>query len=101
MILNFEWHLQNKIFQLQYQNPSHLLFLGLLTIAVMIISISIFIQFYFIYFVKFLNFIASGVAIVTESKAAMWTDGRYFLQAAEQMDENWTLMKIGEFFLIN
>ena len=23
----------------------------------------------------------------------MWTDGRYFLQAEKQMDENWTLMK--------
>ncbi|XP_066475657.1 xaa-Pro aminopeptidase 1 isoform X3 [Tiliqua scincoides] len=25
----------------------------------------------------------------------MWTDGRYFLQAAQQMDTNWTLMKMG------
>ncbi|XP_057885425.1 xaa-Pro aminopeptidase 1 isoform X1 [Melospiza georgiana] len=25
----------------------------------------------------------------------MWTDGRYFLQAAHQMDSNWTLMKMG------
>lgn len=25
----------------------------------------------------------------------MWTDGRYFLQAANQMDNNWTLMKMG------
>ncbi|OWK07428.1 XPNPEP1 [Cervus elaphus hippelaphus] len=25
----------------------------------------------------------------------MWTDGRYFLQAAKQMDSNWTLMKMG------
>jgi Xaa-Pro aminopeptidase len=36
-----------------------------------------------------------GTAIVTEEKAALWTDGRYFLQAAEQMDDNWTLMKDG------
>ncbi|XP_075791630.1 xaa-Pro aminopeptidase 1 isoform X2 [Pelodiscus sinensis] len=25
----------------------------------------------------------------------MWTDGRYFLQAAQQMDSNWMLMKMG------
>lgn len=38
---------------------------------------------------------ASGTAIITEEHAAMWTDGRYFLQAAKQMDSNWTLMKMG------
>uniref|UniRef100_A0A803JD02 Adducin 3 n=1 Tax=Xenopus tropicalis TaxID=8364 RepID=A0A803JD02_XENTR len=38
---------------------------------------------------------SAGTAIVTEQSAAMWTDGRYFLQAAQQMDSNWTLMKIG------
>lgn len=26
----------------------------------------------------------------------MWTDGRYFLQASQQMDNNWTLMKMGK-----
>lgn len=38
----------------------------------------------------------SGTAIVTEQHAAMWTDGRYFLQASQQMDNNWTLMKMGK-----
>uniref|UniRef100_A0A8C8RK10 Xaa-Pro aminopeptidase 1 n=1 Tax=Pelusios castaneus TaxID=367368 RepID=A0A8C8RK10_9SAUR len=38
---------------------------------------------------------SAGTAIVTEQKAALWTDGRYFLQAAQQMDSNWTLMKMG------
>lgn len=38
---------------------------------------------------------SAGTAIITEQKAAMWTDGRYFLQAAQQMDSNWTLMKMG------
>ncbi|XP_069835906.1 xaa-Pro aminopeptidase 1 isoform X2 [Dendropsophus ebraccatus] len=38
---------------------------------------------------------SAGTAIVTEQNAAMWTDGRYFLQAAQQMDGNWTLMKMG------
>lgn len=36
-----------------------------------------------------------GVAIITNNAAAMWTDGRYYLQASSQMDENWTLMKHG------
>uniref|UniRef100_A0A3Q4M754 Xaa-Pro aminopeptidase 1 n=1 Tax=Neolamprologus brichardi TaxID=32507 RepID=A0A3Q4M754_NEOBR len=38
---------------------------------------------------------SAGTAIVTEQHAAMWTDGRYFLQAHQQMDNNWTLMKMG------
>uniref|UniRef100_A0A3Q2X9V8 X-prolyl aminopeptidase (aminopeptidase P) 1, soluble n=1 Tax=Hippocampus comes TaxID=109280 RepID=A0A3Q2X9V8_HIPCM len=38
---------------------------------------------------------SAGTAIVTEQYAAMWTDGRYFLQATQQMDNNWTLMKMG------
>ncbi|XP_030058638.1 LOW QUALITY PROTEIN: xaa-Pro aminopeptidase 1-like [Microcaecilia unicolor] len=38
---------------------------------------------------------SAGTAIVTEQHAALWTDGRYFLQAAQQMDSNWTLMKMG------
>ncbi|KAM8924169.1 xaa-Pro aminopeptidase 1 [Pelodytes ibericus] len=38
---------------------------------------------------------SAGTAIVTEQKAALWTDGRYFLQAAQQLDCNWTLMKMG------
>ncbi|OXB60237.1 hypothetical protein ASZ78_007572 [Callipepla squamata] len=39
---------------------------------------------------------SAGTAIVTEQHAAMWTDGRYFLQAANQMDNNWTLMKMDQ-----
>jgi len=38
---------------------------------------------------------SAGTAIVTEKKAALWTDGRYYLQAASQMDSNWILMKDG------
>lgn len=37
----------------------------------------------------------TGFAIVTRTQAALWTDGRYFLQAAQQLDANWTLMKAG------
>ena len=36
-----------------------------------------------------------GNAVVTLTKAAVWTDGRYFLQATMQMDDNWMLMKMG------
>uniref|UniRef100_A0A1I8HGG2 AMP_N domain-containing protein n=1 Tax=Macrostomum lignano TaxID=282301 RepID=A0A1I8HGG2_9PLAT len=36
---------------------------------------------------------SAGTALVTESEALMWTDGRYFLQAEQQMDSNWTLMR--------
>lgn len=34
--------------------------------------------------------------MITTDKAALWTDGRYFLQAEKQLDENWILMKDGE-----
>ena len=36
---------------------------------------------------------SAGTAVITTDKALMWTDGRYFLQAENQMDKNWTLMK--------
>ncbi|XP_031555402.1 xaa-Pro aminopeptidase 1-like [Actinia tenebrosa] len=38
---------------------------------------------------------SAGTAIVTEHKAALWTDGRYYLQAEQQLDANWILMKDG------
>ena len=38
---------------------------------------------------------SAGTAIITASQALMWTDGRYHLQASQEMDENWTLMKDG------
>ncbi|CAK5272064.1 unnamed protein product [Mycena citricolor] len=36
-----------------------------------------------------------GCAIVTKKDAYLFTDGRYFLQAEQQLDANWTLMKQG------
>ena len=33
--------------------------------------------------------------MITEKEAALWTDGRYYLQAENQLDSNWTLMKDG------
>lgn len=38
---------------------------------------------------------SAGTAVITQSEALMWTDGRYYQQATIQLDENWTLMKLG------
>ncbi|KAF9584854.1 hypothetical protein BGW38_004922 [Lunasporangiospora selenospora] len=38
---------------------------------------------------------SAGLAIVSLDTAALFTDGRYFLQASQQLDSNWTLMKSG------
>ncbi|XP_050522688.1 xaa-Pro aminopeptidase ApepP isoform X2 [Daktulosphaira vitifoliae] len=38
---------------------------------------------------------SAGVALITQNEALLWTDGRYFVQASQQLDENWTLMKMG------
>jgi len=38
---------------------------------------------------------SSGLALVCKTQALLWTDGRYFLQAGQELDENWTLMKSG------
>lgn len=39
---------------------------------------------------------SAGTAIITQEAAALWTDGRYFLQASQQLDPDcWTLMKDG------
>ncbi|KAJ7746479.1 Creatinase/aminopeptidase [Mycena maculata] len=38
---------------------------------------------------------SAGCAVITPKEALLFTDGRYFLQAEQQLDENWTLMKQG------
>lgn len=38
---------------------------------------------------------SAGTAIVTQKEALLWTDGRYYQQAEQQLDENWKLMKDG------
>lgn len=38
---------------------------------------------------------SSGTAVITHEDAALWTDGRYYLQAEKQLDSNWSLMKEG------
>jgi len=40
---------------------------------------------------------SAGEAIVTVDKAVFWTDGRYHVQADDQLDCNWILMKQGEY----
>uniref|UniRef100_A0A8D0AA42 X-prolyl aminopeptidase (aminopeptidase P) 2, membrane-bound n=1 Tax=Sander lucioperca TaxID=283035 RepID=A0A8D0AA42_SANLU len=38
---------------------------------------------------------SAGTAVVTQTKAALWTDSRYWVQAERQMDCNWELEKDG------
>ncbi|XP_070188539.1 xaa-Pro aminopeptidase 1-like isoform X2 [Littorina saxatilis] len=38
---------------------------------------------------------SAGYAAVTGTQAAMWTDGRYFLEADDALDCNWILMRMG------
>lgn len=38
---------------------------------------------------------SAGTAAVTASAAALWTDSRYFIQAAQQLPDGWDLMKEG------
>ncbi|KAG1342114.1 Aminopeptidase P1 [Cocos nucifera] len=39
---------------------------------------------------------SAGLALITMNEALLWTDGRYFLQAAQQLTDRWKLMRIGE-----
>lgn len=40
---------------------------------------------------------SAGTALVLgDGRALLWTDGRYFLQAAQELSADWTLMKSGE-----
>ncbi|XP_010935071.1 aminopeptidase P2 [Elaeis guineensis] len=38
---------------------------------------------------------SAGTAVITKEKAALWTDGRYFLQAEKQLSCDWKLMRSG------
>jgi hypothetical protein len=38
---------------------------------------------------------SAGTAVITQEKAALATDGRYFNQAEKQLDFNWQLLKQG------
>ncbi|XP_023003082.1 probable Xaa-Pro aminopeptidase P [Cucurbita maxima] len=39
---------------------------------------------------------SAGLALITQREALLWTDGRYFLQAIQQLSDQWKLMRIGE-----
>ncbi|KAK1588708.1 hypothetical protein Q3G72_026292 [Acer saccharum] len=39
---------------------------------------------------------SAGVALITMNKALLWTDGRYFLQATQELSGEWKLMRMGE-----
>ena len=43
----------------------------------------------------------TGRVVVTESAASLWTDGQYFLQAEQEMDCDWILMRMGIFLVIH
>ncbi|ETO22962.1 aminopeptidase [Reticulomyxa filosa] len=38
---------------------------------------------------------SAGTVVVTQKEALLWTDGRYFIQAKQQLSDEWTLMKAG------
>lgn len=38
----------------------------------------------------------AGTAVVLKGSAALWVEGRYMLQAEEQLDCNWVLMNGGQ-----
>ncbi|KAI7741667.1 hypothetical protein M8C21_005365 [Ambrosia artemisiifolia] len=44
---------------------------------------------------------SAGTAVVTSNKAALWTDGRYFLQAEKQLSSSWILMRAGNWGVPN
>lgn len=39
---------------------------------------------------------SAGTVLVLKDKALLWTDGRYFLQASQELSADWTLMRSGE-----
>ncbi|KAF9591681.1 hypothetical protein IFM89_005553 [Coptis chinensis] len=39
---------------------------------------------------------SAGVALITMTEARLWTDGRYFVQAEQELSDRWTLMRMGE-----
>lgn len=46
--------------------------------------------------ILFFFFFHEGLALITQREALLWTDGRYFLQAIQQLSDQWKLMRIGE-----
>lgn len=44
---------------------------------------------------------SAGDAVVTLTNAILWTDGRYHIQADQQLDCHWILMKHGQINVSN
>ncbi|GIY10041.1 xaa-Pro aminopeptidase 1 [Caerostris darwini] len=44
---------------------------------------------------------SAGTAVILSKVAALWTDGRYFIQAEQELDCNWILMKRFEAGVLN
>ena len=40
---------------------------------------------------------SNGEAAISQEEARLWTDGRYFIQAVDQLDCNWEMMKLVEY----
>lgn len=38
---------------------------------------------------------SAGTALILQDQAFLWTDGRYYLQASQELTPVWTLMKVG------
>ncbi|CAM6082520.1 unnamed protein product [Calypogeia fissa] len=38
---------------------------------------------------------SAGSVVITKDRAALWTNGRYFLQAENQLGSEWMLMQAG------
>ena len=36
---------------------------------------------------------SNAICVVTHTEARCWTDGRYYLQAEQQLEQGWTMMK--------
>ncbi|CAI9110722.1 OLC1v1010791C1 [Oldenlandia corymbosa var. corymbosa] len=39
---------------------------------------------------------SAGLAVITMEDSRLWTDGRYFLQASQELSDQWKLMRMGE-----
>lgn len=37
---------------------------------------------------------SNGIVVITQNEALMWTDSRYYLQAANQLEKGWELRKM-------
>ena len=62
---------------------------------ILFLGLNLFIYYGINLLLAYYNFFV-GVAIVMKAKAALWTDGRSYTQAEQELDCNWILMKQGE-----